>query len=111
MIRFEDFELDEESRVLLKGGRRVEIRERALDVLLALAVKAGQIVGKRDLCRAVWPDREVDENNLQVEILRLRGLLGKQSIVTASGRGYQFALRVVSDRSPETSRPKQRLVG
>src|SRR4051812_27861811 len=99
MIRFEDFELDPERRVLLKRGARFEIRDRALDVLLALAAQAGQVVGKRDLCRTVWPDREVDENNLQVEIVRLRALLGKHAIVTAAGRGYQFALPVQQEQA------------
>ena len=85
MIKFGNFELNAGRRELLNKGRPVDIRDRALDVLLALVERPGQVISKRDLCRRVWGDRDIDENNLQVEIARLRRLLGKYAIVTASG--------------------------
>ena len=96
MIRFANFELSRAHRQLRRDGKPVGLRERAFEVLLALLEQAGQVVSKRELCRRAWPGREVDENNLQVEILGLRKLLGTHAIVTASGRGYQFALPVES---------------
>jgi predicted ATPase len=92
MIRFGDFELSPEERELHSGGRRLPLREAAIEVLLTLARHPGEVVSKRELCRCAWPGREVDENNLQVEISALRKLLGAGAIVTAQGRGYQFAL-------------------
>ena len=48
----------------------------------------------------VWPDRVVDENNLQSQISALRAALGteRELIRTVSGRGYQFTgeLRILS---------------
>lgn len=102
MIRFADFELSAAEKALRKGGDTLVLRERAFAVLLALVEQAGQVVSKRELCARAWPERDVDENNLQVEILGLRRLLGKGAIVTAPGRGYQFALCVetVPDGAP-----------
>jgi DNA-binding winged helix-turn-helix (wHTH) protein/predicted ATPase len=99
MIRFEDFELAPERRMLFRKGRTVAIRDRALVVLQALVERAGEVVTKRELCRRAWPERDVDENNLQVEILGLRKILGRHAIVTAAGRGYQFTLPVVDSAS------------
>ena len=97
MFRFANFEVSDDCRQLLRDGQALVLRERACEVLLALIENAGQVVSKRELCRRAWPERDVDENNLQVEILGLRKLLGKNAIVTAPGRGYQFALRIEAD--------------
>ena len=40
----------------------------------------------------VWPGLIVEENNLQVHVMTLRKVLGSDSIVTVSGRGYRFTL-------------------
>jgi DNA-binding winged helix-turn-helix (wHTH) protein/predicted ATPase len=109
MFRFGDFELTDGARELRRGGRAVALRERALAILEALVEKPGEIVSKRELCRRAWPDRDVDENNLQVEVLALRRVLGKDAIVTASGRGYQFALPV--ERRRETDAGPRPLLG
>ncbi|MGZ8993459.1 MAG: ATP-binding protein, partial [Burkholderiaceae bacterium] len=37
-----------------------------------------------------WPKRVVEENNLQVQVVTLRKLLGPAAITTIPGRGYQF---------------------
>ncbi|MBK7472564.1 MAG: winged helix-turn-helix domain-containing protein [Betaproteobacteria bacterium] len=112
MIRFADFELSAAEKALRKGSDTLALRERAFAVLLALVEQAGQVVSKRELCARAWPERDVDENNLQVEILGLRRLLGKGAIVTAPGRGYQFTLRVetVPDAQDEAAigRPRRR---
>ena len=41
---------------------------------------------------AVWPDAEVEENNLSVQISALRKLLGPAAIVTLPGRRYRLVL-------------------
>src|SRR5438105_15781253 len=94
MIRFGAFEMSLDERALRTGGRRLALREAAFEVLLGLVERPGQVVPKKDLCRRAWPGREVDENNLQVEISALRKLIGAGAIVTVPGRGYQFALPV-----------------
>ena len=42
----------------------------------------------------VWPGRIVEENNLQVQVMTLRKLLGHGAIGTVPGRGYQFVAEV-----------------
>ena len=46
--------------------------------------------------RRVWPDRIVEENNLQAQISALRKAFGadRELIRTVAGRGYQFAGQV-----------------
>lgn len=106
MICFDNFQMLIPERQLRKDGKPLVLRERAFEVLQALIERPGQVVTKRELCRRAWPERDVDENNLHVEILGLRKLLGKQAIVTAPGRGYQFALNIETDvkaAAPENS--------
>src|SRR5213592_4556285 len=52
----------------------------------------GSIVDKDRLMRRVWPDRVVEENNLQAQISALRKVFGadRDLIRTVAGRGYQF---------------------
>src|SRR6202035_5558822 len=79
-------------RELLADGRPIKIGGRAFDVLMALIEARGAVVGKEALMARVWPDRVVEENNLQAHISALRAALGaeRELIRTVSGRGYQF---------------------
>jgi predicted ATPase/DNA-binding winged helix-turn-helix (wHTH) protein len=65
---------------------------RAFDVLVALIEARGAVVGKDALMARVWPDRIVEENNLQAQISALRAAFGaeRELIRTIAGRGYQF---------------------
>ena len=84
----------------------VRIGSRALDVLLALIERRGQVVSKDTLMAEVWPDRVVEENNLQGQISALRKVLAGDGSVahdlqTIPGRGYCFVARV--ERQDQTS--------
>ena len=92
--RFGSFELQAEQRRLLEDGRSVALGDRAFDVLLALAERAGQLVTKDELLGLVWPGLIVEENNLQVQVSALRKILGAAAIATAPGRGYRFTLEI-----------------
>jgi TolB-like protein/tetratricopeptide (TPR) repeat protein len=89
---FGPFRLNWRSRSLTRGGIPVVIGGRAFDILIALATANGETVGKDALLKQVWPDRIIEENNLQVQISVLRKALGGEWIVTVPGRGYQFVL-------------------
>jgi DNA-binding winged helix-turn-helix (wHTH) protein len=55
-------------RELLADGRPVKLGGRAFDVLMALIEAHGAVVSKNALMARVWPDRIVEENNLQWQI-------------------------------------------
>ncbi len=92
---FGHFSLDPENRTLLENGRAVPIGSRAMDLLLALVEASDRVLTKDELIARVWPDSEVGENNLTVNISALRKVLGERAneqrfIRTIAGRGYRF---------------------
>ncbi|NEU94697.1 ATP-binding protein [Bradyrhizobium uaiense] len=87
---------------LLAQGVPVTIGQRALDVLLALVRRHGELVTKDELMSAVWPGLVVEENNLAVHISALRKILGKTEdgksyLQTVAGRGYRFVAPVTQE--------------
>ena len=68
-IAFGRFLLLPDRRELLADGRPVKLGGRAFDVLMALIEARGAVVSQEDALMArVWPDRIVEENNLQWQI-------------------------------------------
>ena len=91
---FAHFELLPERRALNAGGGAVKLGARAFDVLVALVERHDRVVGKHELMELAWPRLVVEDNNLNVQIVMLRKLLGHPAIATVPGRGYRFALPV-----------------
>jgi DNA-binding winged helix-turn-helix (wHTH) protein len=75
-IAFGRFLLLPHHRELLADGRPVKLGGRAFDVLMALIEARGAVVSKDALMARVWPDRIVEENDLQGQISALRAALG-----------------------------------
>jgi predicted ATPase/DNA-binding winged helix-turn-helix (wHTH) protein len=99
-IEFGRFRILPHRREFLAEDRPMELGGRAFDVLMALIEASGAVVSKDALMHGVWPDRIVEENNLQAQIAALRRALGadRDLIRTIAGRGYQFTgeIRMVS---------------
>ena len=91
-IEFGRFKVVRHRRELLADGRPVELGGRSFDTLVALIDARGTVLGKDELMSRVWPDRVVEENNLQAQISMLRKAFGadRYLIRTVAGRGYQF---------------------
>ena len=92
---FGPFRLLASTRVLLDGDRVVRLGSRAIEILIALVERAGELVNKRELMEIVWPDTVVVEANLAVHVAALRRALGEgesenKYIVNSPGRGYRF---------------------
>ena len=104
-IAFGRFLLLPHRRELLANGRPVKLGGRAFDVLMALVEARGAVVSKNALMARVWPERIVEENNLQWQISALRAAFGvdRNLIRTVSGRGYQFTGKIKP--YPPTRRP------
>jgi predicted ATPase len=92
--RFGPFVLRPAQRELLAGGEPQRLGGRAFDLLLALAERGGQAVSRDELFARAWPGRVVSDDNLKVQVMGLRRLLGSQAITTAPGHGYRLALPV-----------------
>lgn len=109
-IRLGEFELDPSERMLLSGGRELQLGARAFDLLLTLTENAGRLVSKTALIEHVWTSLVVDENNLPTQIANLRRVLGAEAIRTVPGFGYRLELPVTTDDAPgpiETTAARQ----
>jgi DNA-binding winged helix-turn-helix (wHTH) protein len=94
-ILFGEFRLVPATRTLTRNGSPVHLGARALDILIALLERAGQIVSKAELFAIVWPTTCVEESNLRVQLSALRralgdGRSGTRFILNVAGRGYLF---------------------
>src|SRR5262249_21121336 len=105
-IAFGRFRVLPNRRELLADGKPVKLGGRAFDVLMALIETPGAVLSKDALMARVWPDRVVEENNLQAQISALRAVLGPERdlIRTVAGRGYQFAGEIRGPASTGTAR-------
>jgi predicted ATPase/DNA-binding winged helix-turn-helix (wHTH) protein len=88
-------------RLLEREGIPVRIGSRALDILITLVKRAGEVVSHRDLIDTVWPGVTVDESALRVHIAGLRKALddGKTAtryITNIPGRGYCFVAPIAA---------------
>jgi DNA-binding winged helix-turn-helix (wHTH) protein len=105
-LRFGEFELAPVARALWRRGEEIRLGSRALDILIALASRPGQILSKDDLTRLVWRGALVDETALRVGISAVRKALGNggdQCITTVPGRGYCFVLDVQTTAAKPTA--------
>lgn len=99
LCEFDCYRVDFERRLLLRGEEPIPLPSKALDILLLLIQRRGEVVSKDELMKAVWPDTFVEEGNLSQSIHVLRRALGEtvddhRYIVTAPGRGYRFVADV-----------------
>jgi predicted ATPase/DNA-binding winged helix-turn-helix (wHTH) protein len=111
LASFGPFRLFAAERQLKKGDEAVPLGGRALDTLIALVERAGEVVTQRDLISRVWPDVTVEEANLRVNVASLRKALGDgregaRYIVTVPGRGYSFVAPVTLS-TPQSSQPRE----
>jgi DNA-binding winged helix-turn-helix (wHTH) protein len=99
LYKFDRFCLEVVKRLLWRDGKIVPLKGKDFDLLLALVERSGQVLGKDELMKRVWPDQFVEEGNLSVRIFALRRALGDtlaqhSYIVTIPGRGYSFVAAV-----------------
>ena len=107
-VSFDLFRLLPDRRLLLEGDKPVRLGSRALDILIALVERAGEVVGRNELMAHVWPNTFVEESNLKFQIGALRRALGdgNRYPVNVPGRGYSFVAPVTRSESPVPSAPQ-----
>jgi predicted ATPase/DNA-binding winged helix-turn-helix (wHTH) protein len=104
-ISFGPFRLYPARRNLERAGSPIHLSARALDILIVLVERAGEVVSKKKLMARVWPDVTVDEGNLRFHIAALRraledGQSGARYVTTIAGRGYCFVAPISRSNAP-----------
>ena len=94
-ISFGPFRFTPSRRSLERDGVPVPLGGRAHDILAVLLERHQQVVTKRELFARVWPNINVDESSLRVQIRTLRKALGDgessdRYLANVTGRGYCF---------------------
>jgi predicted ATPase/DNA-binding winged helix-turn-helix (wHTH) protein len=103
---FGPYRLCPRQRLLLRDGKPLPIGNRSLDILILLAERQGEVIGKHELIARVWPGITIDEGGLRVHVAGLRRALGDGIgdacyIKTVAGRGYCL---VATDSRAEPAR-------
>ena len=99
------FTIDASKNTLELDGSVLEVGGRGLTILQVLLEANGAAVSKEDLLNSVWPDCEVGEANLSVQIAALRKALGPKPdggewIVTVPRVGYRMPKVLMTSGRP-----------
>ena len=99
---FGPFRLSPTRRVIERDGVPLALGDRALDILVALVERPGEIVSHRDLIARVWRDLVVSPGSLRVHMSALRKALGDgeggaRYIENVTGQGYCFVAQITRE--------------
>ncbi|MEA2844930.1 MAG: hypothetical protein QOG78_211, partial [Rhodospirillaceae bacterium] len=108
VLSFGPFNLFAAERLLKKADEPIALGGRAIDILIALVERAGEVVAQRELISRVWPDVTVEDANLRFHIAALRKALGggrngSRYVSNVVGRGYCFVAPVTRSSKPAVS--------
>lgn len=94
-ITFGPFCLHPDRHLLFQHSELLQVGSRALELLIALTERVGDVVTKDELLARAWPNTTVEESNLRAQVALLRKILGDDQttaryIAAVPGRGYRF---------------------
>jgi len=94
-LRFGPFELSIGERILQRDGQVLPLGARALDILIYLADRPGEVIAKQELIDHVWSDVTVAEGAYESTSPRSAralgdGQFGNRYIANIKARGYSF---------------------
>jgi DNA-binding winged helix-turn-helix (wHTH) protein len=95
-IRFDEFELDPQTRLLTRAGQALPVTPKAFRLLELLLSKRPAVVSKNEILDSLWPDAYVAEANVPNLVAELRAVLNDSArrpryLRTAHGAGYAFS--------------------
>ncbi|WP_017326098.1 two-component system response regulator RppA [Synechococcus sp. PCC 7336] len=96
-LQVEDLELDRDNRMAYRQGKAIALSEKEFQLLDYFMTHPGQLLGREQIYRHLWPDEEKPSSNVlaaQVKLLR-RKLEGQKKrsrplIQSVYGKGYRF---------------------
>jgi DNA-binding winged helix-turn-helix (wHTH) protein/TolB-like protein/Tfp pilus assembly protein PilF len=108
-LRIGEWQAERATNELSRPGERLRIEPKAMEVLMVLAGRAGQVVGRDELLATVWTGVVVGDEALTQSIIKLRRALGDNPrspayIETISKRGYRL-IAAVGEGNVAASRP------
>jgi predicted ATPase/DNA-binding winged helix-turn-helix (wHTH) protein len=108
VLSFGPFSLFAAERLLKKADEPIPLGGRALDILIALAERAGEVVTHKELISTVWPNVTVEEANLRFQMAALRKALGDgrdgaRYVSNVAGRGYCFVASITRSAAAPTA--------
>src|SRR3989454_9093528 len=99
-LRVGDWTVEPDLNQLSTQGRAVKVEPKAMAVLLHLADRPGQVVGREALLAQGWPGVIVGDDSLTQVVIKLRKALGDDPdrptyIQTVTKRGYRLVAPVL----------------
>jgi DNA-binding winged helix-turn-helix (wHTH) protein len=112
LYAFGQYELDTSSRTLRHAGKRVEVQDRAFDVLAYLIEHREEFVSPEELLDALWPGVSVSPAAVSTALRKARQAVGddgdQQAVLrTKQGRGFRFLAEVSVLPVPGMTSPPQ----
>jgi TolB-like protein/DNA-binding winged helix-turn-helix (wHTH) protein len=96
--RIGDWTADPASNLLQQGEQSVRLEPRAMDVLMHLAARSGEVTSIEELMATVWKGVVVSDGSVYLAISQLRQALGELNgasyIETVPKRGYRLVVPV-----------------
>jgi DNA-binding winged helix-turn-helix (wHTH) protein/tetratricopeptide (TPR) repeat protein len=101
---FDEYQLDDKDFCLTRGGYRLALEPKAIQVLLLMVTHQGKLLEKATILDAVWKNTFVEESTLTRVVALIRKQLGDNPkvprfIETVPTLGYRF-IALVEKRSP-----------
>jgi predicted ATPase/DNA-binding winged helix-turn-helix (wHTH) protein len=98
-MTFGSFCLYPDRHVLFQHNQPLQVGSRALEILIMLTERVGELVTKDELLARAWPNATVEESNLRAQVALLRKILGDNQaaphyIAAVPGRGYRFVAQI-----------------
>ena len=109
-VAFGEYQLDTETRVLQREGRRIPVQSKAFDLLAYLIARRERVVSSDELLDALWPGLHVTPAALSTAVQKARQAVGDdgehQTVLhTEHGKGFRFIAEVTNLSEPETAQP------
>lgn len=100
-FRIGEWRVSPQTDTIARGDEVVRLEPKAMEVLVYLAARAGEVVSRGDLERDVWRGALVGYDAVTSTVIKLRKALGDnarqpQFIATVPKRGYQLMAAVTS---------------
>ena len=100
-LRFESFELNIRTGELRKDGHLIKLQDQPMKMLILLATRADELVGREEIQKELWSDSQFVEfeHGINTAVRKVREALGDDPdrprfIETLPRKGYRFSAPV-----------------